>query len=87
MRPFLRTLVILLLLPAFVAAGRAEEVIDDFQTNIRVASDGTLHVTEHITVTAEGKQLRHGIFRDYFLLFRKADGTVGQVGFKVRAAR
>ena len=86
--PFLlRTLVLLLLLPAITAPGWAEEAIDDFQADIRVAADGTLHVTERITVVTETGRPRHGIFQDFFLLFRKADGTVGQSGFKVRGAQ
>ena len=42
----------------------AEEVINRFDTGIEVETDGDIIVTETITVTAEGNQIRRGIFRD-----------------------
>ena len=47
---------------AFAAAG--EEVINRFDVSIEVEQDGDILVTETITVTAEGVDIRRGIFRD-----------------------
>ena len=51
-------------------AAAAEEVINRFDVGIEVETDGDILVTETITVTAEGNQIRRGIFRDlprYFM--------------------
>ena len=74
----------LMALFVLAAPGRAAEVINGFRSDIQVLPDGTLRVTERISVIAEGQYIRHGIFRDFPLLFRKKDGSIGQVGFKVR---
>jgi uncharacterized membrane protein YgcG len=42
----------------------AEERIDRFDVTIDVQTDGDILVTERITVTSEGAQIRRGIFRD-----------------------
>ncbi len=42
----------------------AAEQIDSFEVVIDVATDGDISVTETITVTSEGNQIRRGIFRD-----------------------
>ena len=65
---------------AFAAA--AEELINRFDVGLEVETDGDLIVTETITVTAEGNQIRRGIFRDlprYFLM----DGDRMRYGYKV----
>ncbi len=80
-----------LLLAVLVAAllagtsylARAAEEILDFSSTVRVQHDGALLVTETIRVRAEGRQIRRGIYRDFPLRFRRADGGVGQVGLKV----
>ena len=46
-----------------LAAG-AEEKINRFDVDISVQADGDILVTENIDVTAEGSQIRRGIFRD-----------------------
>lgn len=46
-------------LPAFAA-----EVIRDFHADIYVRNDGSVTVTERITVNREGKQIKRGIYRD-----------------------
>ncbi|HEX6689884.1 MAG TPA: DUF2207 domain-containing protein [Burkholderiales bacterium] len=51
-----------LLLPG--AAEAAERVLD-FHSEIRVAADGVITVTEVIVVQAEGQRLRRGIQRDF----------------------
>jgi len=61
----------------------AAEVIRSFDSNIRIAADGTLTVTETIRVRAEGRQIRRGIYRDFPLLFEDDNGRRVQVGFNL----
>ena len=49
----------LLALPAL-----AEELIEDFSVRIEVQGDGSLLVTERISVQARGQEIRRGIYRD-----------------------
>ncbi|ATH79959.1 hypothetical protein CO724_01835 [Ectopseudomonas mendocina] len=42
----------------------AQEVIEDFAVTLQVEADGSLLVTERITVHAEGRDIRRGIYRD-----------------------
>ena len=76
------------ILAAFVllAAGigaQADERILKFVSDIDVARDGTLTVTETITVRAEGNQIRRGIFRDIPLAVEGANGRIYKAGFKL----
>ena len=65
----------------------AEERITRFDSEIRVAKDGALDVTETIEVIAEGAQIRHGIYRD-FPTARKVMGQPGNiVGFDLLDVR
>lgn len=80
MKHFLAALAALLLAPA---AAHAEERITSFDSDVRVARDGTLDVTETIEVIAEGASIRHGIYRD-FPTSRRVMGQPGnQIGFAV----
>ncbi len=65
------------------APAAAEEVIEQYRSDITVARDGTLHVAETIKVRAEGDQIKRGIYRDFPLTFEDADGKVHEVGFKL----
>ena len=46
-------------------ASQADERILSFHSNVHVMPDGMIEVTETITVRAEGKQIRRGIYRDF----------------------
>jgi len=61
----------------------AAEVIHSFDSTVRVAKDGELTVTEAIRVQAEGREIRHGIYRDFPLTFKDAGGKVREVDFKL----
>ena len=76
---FLRALVVLL--AAGLPARAAEEVISRYRSDILVEADGTLDVTETISVQATGARIRHGIFRDFPLTMVDANGRKGEVGF------
>ena len=65
------------------AHGQAEEIIHAFDSDVQVAKDGDLTVTETIRVRAEGRQIRRGIFRDFPLTFTDADGKLREVSFKL----
>jgi Predicted membrane protein (DUF2207) len=56
---------LLLILTIFPVAAFAAEVIHDYQTLIRVNTDGSLQVTETIDVMAEGNKINRGIYRDF----------------------
>jgi uncharacterized membrane protein YgcG len=73
----------LLLLFCFSIAGpaAAEEYIRDYHSDIRIAADGELTVTETITVMAEGDRIRRGIFRDFPLTMEDARGRTIHVDF------
>ncbi|MCW2308262.1 DUF2207 domain-containing protein [Rhodobium gokarnense] len=81
MRQFL-ALVILAL--AFAASpAKAEEEILSYESDIVVAEDGTLDVTETIRVRAEGRKIKRGIYRDFPVQYRTANGLRRAVGFDV----
>ncbi|MFY9684809.1 MAG: DUF2207 domain-containing protein [Pseudolabrys sp.] len=61
----------------------AVELIHSFDSTVRVAKDGELTVTEAIRVEADGREIRHGIYRDFPLTFKDAGGTVREVDFKL----
>ena len=63
MKRLLALLVALVVLSATMA--RAEERITDFYSRITIAPSGALTVTEVITVESEGREIRHGIYRDF----------------------
>ena len=61
----------------------AEEVIERYASDVVVARDGTLTVSETIRVRAEGDQIKRGIYRDFPITFEDEDGTVREVGFRL----
>jgi hypothetical protein len=66
-------------------AGAVERILD-FVSDVTVARDGDLTVTETITVQAEGREIRRGIYRDFPTTYhRRRDGSQVVVGFKVLA--
>ena len=62
---------------------RAEEYFDRYHSDITIAENGTLTVTETIRVHAEGDQIRRGIYRDFPLTFLDAEGREREVGFQI----
>lgn len=72
-----------LLLLAITSGAFAQEVIHRFDSIVRVAKDGTLHVTETIRVRAEGREIKRGIYRDFPLTFVDANGKRREVTFRL----
>ncbi len=62
----------------------AGERILSYVSEIDVAADGTLSVTETITVNALGREIRRGIYRDFPTIYRRDNRRV-RVGFEVRS--
>ena len=67
----------------------AEERILSYDSDIDIRADGSLDVTERITVRAEGQQIRRGIYRDFPTRYKDRFGNRVVVDFEVleRAAR
>jgi uncharacterized membrane protein YgcG len=53
----------------------AQERILSYHTEIDVRADGSLDVAEHITVRAEGSNIRRGIYRDFPTRYRDRFGN------------
>ncbi len=80
---FRRLLVAFALLLAGYLPAAAEEYIRNYNSDIMIAADGALTVTETITVNAEGNRIRRGIFRDFPLTMEDAQGRTIRVGFEL----
>lgn len=64
-------------------SAQAEEVINEFNSNIQINTDASLTVTETITVQAEGKQIKRGIYRDFPTRYKDPYGNNYVVEFNV----
>ena len=62
-------------------AGQSERIISYFG-DIEVAADASLHVTETIRVEAEGRDIRHGIYREFPTRYERG-GRVVEAGLSV----
>jgi uncharacterized membrane protein len=79
MNYFLIVLFSLLCLPK----GYAQERIISYHSDIRVERSGALLVTEHITVQANGDQIKRGIYRSFPTSYKNKMGTRFRVDFDV----
>ena len=73
-----RYALLLLCLPALAGA---DERILSFHSDLRVFPDGMLEVTETITVRAEGRQIRRGIYRDFPVDYEDRFGNEYRIRF------
>jgi len=75
------------LLAAFFAilsfSASAEERITDYVSEVAVARNGVLTVTERISVVSEGINIRHGIYRDFPTTYKGRLGRAVHAGFNV----
>jgi hypothetical protein len=67
---------------SYVQTVDQRERIISYYSDIEVAADASLHVTETIRVRAEGENIRHGIYRDFPTRYDR-DGRRVFVGFTV----
>jgi len=72
-----------LLLAACVLPLRAAERIESYDIEVVVNADGSLQVTEHIRVRAEGAQVRRGIYRDFPTRYGDRHGNRVLIGLDV----
>jgi uncharacterized membrane protein YgcG len=61
----------------------AQERIKSYNSIVEVHVDGSIDVTENISVHAEGNQIRRGIYRDFPTLYKDRLGNAVHVGFDV----
>lgn len=80
-----RLLAVLALLGALACAppAAAQERILSYDSQIVLNADGSLDVTEHIRVRAEGQQIRRGIYRDFPTRYRDRHGNRVVVDFRM----
>lgn len=62
---------------------RAQELIRSYYVEVDVRADGSLDVTERITVHAQGQQIRRGIYRDFPTRYRDRYGNRVRVALDV----
>lgn len=85
MKPVVRILVAFLLAFGFAGGAFAAEEIRNFHALVDVGADGTLTVTETITVNVEGRQISRGIFRDIPLRYEDGDDRTREVRLDVQS--
>jgi hypothetical protein len=78
------TLAVTAILFSTLAHGQSGERILSFDSDIAVHADGTMTVQETIRVTALGRQIKRGIYRDFPTTYRDARGNKIVVGFDVQ---
>ncbi len=74
---------VMLCLISLCSSVRADERILAFHSDIRIATDGSMVVTETIRVRSEGKAIKRGIYRDFPTRYRDRLGNRYVVGFEV----
>lgn len=79
----MRQFAFLAVVVALLSSARADERVLSFDSDIQVNRDGSLVVTETITVNAEGQQIRRGIYRDFPTDYTLPGGGRMRVGFDV----
>jgi len=79
----MKRLLLALLCLLLAAPLAAQERILSYDSQVDVRDDGSLDVTERITVRAEGSQIRRGIYRDYPTRYKDRHGNRVVVGFQV----
>jgi uncharacterized membrane protein len=73
----------LLILTCSLSAGFAQERILSYNSQIKIEENGDLLVREDITVNAEGREIRRGIYRAFPTNYKDKVGTRFNVGFEV----
>src|SRR5690606_29089590 len=79
----MKKVVFLLVLVFCVSTGFAQEHILSYHSQIKVEETGDLLVRENITVRAEGREIKRGIYRTFPTSYKDKMGTRFNVGFEV----
>jgi len=74
---------ILSLFFAELSFARETERILNFTSNIQISLNGSMTVTESITVYASGNIIKRGIYRDFPTRYKARQGNTIRVGFKI----
>jgi uncharacterized membrane protein YgcG len=86
-RSFLSLLVLTFCLFLFIFAAPAfskqSERILEFKSRMQVQQDGSMRVTEEISVVCAGQQIKRGIYRDFPTKYKDRYGNTVKVGFEV----
>ncbi|HSC15433.1 MAG TPA: DUF2207 domain-containing protein, partial [Gammaproteobacteria bacterium] len=72
---------------ASAALAQQGERILEYVIEMNVGAQGVIDVVEHITVRAEGNQIRRGIYRDFPTRYRDRYGNNVVVGFDVQGVQ
>ncbi len=83
---FTRSCALLTATLLFCQAAGAERILD-YHADLDLADDGSMVVTETITVRAEGRNIRRGIYRDFPTRYRDRFGNRVVVDFDVIEVR
>lgn len=83
MNRILPLLVTFLLLASASLPALAQERITSYDSMVQINSDGSLDVTERISVRAEGGQIRRGIYRDFPTRYKDRHGNRAMVELQV----
>jgi hypothetical protein len=78
-----RTLATWLFVLAAALPSTAQERILSYDSEVEIRADGRIDVAEHITVRAEGRQIRRGIYRDFPTRYRDRYGNRVVVAFEM----
>ena len=70
-------------IPEFLASGGGERIIS-YVSEIAVGADASLDVTETIRLMSEGRDIRHGIYRDFPTRYER-NGRRVRVGFELQS--
>jgi hypothetical protein len=73
------------LLAAISVRGQTERILD-YHSDITLEDDGSLQVTETIAVMGAGRQIRHGIFREFPTAYTDPYNNRYVVGFEMLSA-
>ena len=79
----MRVLSIILLFMMVPVSAIAEERIRGYHSDIHIDENGEMHVTETITVNAEGNKIKRGIYRDFPTRYKDRFGNKYNVGFSI----
>ena len=78
---------LLILFCLFFSSVSAEERILSYQSDIEIFADSSMQVVETITVQAEGKKIKRGIYRDFPTTYKDRLGNRYRVDFDVLEVR
>jgi uncharacterized membrane protein YgcG len=84
MNPGMLARLLCMVLLALCQPALAVERILSYDSDIAVAADASMTVRETISVVAEGKQIRRGIYRDFPTSYKDRFGNDIEVRFRVR---